>query len=48
MARKKQQRSRVELCQRVKRIKPYFTESIVAEGVDELSDKKLIAIVDAQ
>ena len=47
MRRKKQVPLRTELCQRVKRIKPHFTDATIAEMVDELSTKNLISIASA-
>lgn len=44
MRRKRQERSKEELCRRVKRIKPHFTEEIIAETIDELSQDDLISV----
>ncbi|NLF09401.1 MAG: SocA family protein [Pirellulaceae bacterium] len=45
MRRKKQSPEKTELCRRVKRIKPHFTDAMIAETTDELSSKQLISIV---
>jgi uncharacterized protein len=47
MRRKNQPRSKAELCQRVKRIKPHFTETTIADTVGELSGKELISVAPA-
>ncbi len=47
MSRKEQERSKMDLCRRVKRIKPHFTDATIVETVDELSEKKLISITSA-
>ena len=47
MRRKKQAPLKTELCRRVKRIKPHFTDATIAEMVDELSTKNLISIAAA-
>jgi len=44
MQRKRQQRLYDELCKRVKRIKPHFTDETIAGTVDELATAELIAI----
>ena len=47
MRRKHQDRSKEELCRRVKRIKPHFTDETIAETVDELAEKELISVTSA-
>ncbi len=44
MRRKKQDPLKMELCRRVKGIKPHFPDSVISEAVDELSSKELISI----
>ena len=45
MKRKDQDRKPDELCRRVKRIKPHFTEEIIAATIDELAEKELISVL---
>jgi hypothetical protein len=44
MQRKNQARARLELCRRVKRIKPHFPEHAIFQAIDELADGDLIAM----
>ncbi len=44
MRRKKKSLPPTELCSQVKRIKPHFTEEIIAQTISELVDKKLISV----
>jgi len=47
MRRKKQAPLNTELCRRVKRIKPHFTDATIVGTVDELSSKGLISTTSA-
>jgi uncharacterized protein YwgA len=44
MNRKNQERSKEELCRRVKGIKPHFPDEIIAKTVDELIKKDIISV----
>jgi uncharacterized protein len=47
MRRKRQERSKSELCSRVKRIKPHFSEGVIRETIDELQRESLLSAIES-